>query len=145
MHATHNNFTLHFSLLQNTDPILLNHGPRTMDHIESVEVPQPGVAFVISSKNNRAEVTKILADYGNKHKVRCVERKGPFEALTVHFKDPARCVDFYAAFVEATASRTVLRQITKIEDVLNRAKLRKKRAKIAARREKIDSEVVDSD
>ena len=125
MQATHNYFTLHFSLLQNTDPILLNHGPRTMDYIESVEVPQPGVAFVISSKNNCAEVTKILADYGN--------------------KDTVRCVDFYAAFLEATASRAVLRQITKIEDVSNRAKLRKKRAKIAARREKIGSEVVDSD
>ena len=87
----------------------------------------------------------MLADYGNKPKVRCVDSKGQFEALTVRFKEPARCVDFYAAFVEATASRAVLRQIIKIEDVSNRAKLRKKQAKVAARRKKVGSEVVDSD
>ena len=65
--------------------------------------------------------------------------------ITVHFKEPVECVRFYTAFVEATASRAVLRQIIGVEDTSNRARLRKNRAKIAARQKKVGSEVVDSD
>ena len=116
-----------------------------MNYIESVEVLQPGVAFAVVSKNNLTEVIKTLAEYGIRHKVRCVGSKGPFKTLTVHFKEPVVCVNFYTAFVEVTASRAVLRQIAKVEDISNRAKLRKNRAKVAVRREKIGSEVVDSE
>ena len=101
--------------------------------------------FIISSKNNRAKVVELLADYESKPEVRCIDSKGSCEALTVRFKEPAKCIDFYVAFVEATASRAVLRTIARIEEISNRARLRKNREKTAARRRKVGSEVVDSD
>ena len=103
-----------------------------MDYIGSVEVPQPGVAFAVVSNNNLTGVIKTLAEYGTGHKVRCVGIKGPFKALTVYFKEPLECVNFYTAFA-------------KVEDISTRANWRRNRAKVAARQEKIGSTVAVSE
>ena len=145
MQVTNSCSTPYFSLLQSKDPLFPEPWARTMDYIESVEVPQPGVIFAVVSKNNLAEVVKTLTGYESGHTVRRVDSYGPFQAIAVHFKDLVECVRFYTAFVEATASRAVLRQIVRIEEISNRARLQKNREKTAARRRKVGSEVVDSD
>ena len=55
-----------------------------MDYIESVEVPQPGIAFIISSKDNRKEVVKTLTKYGSRPKVQYIDSIGSCETLTNH-------------------------------------------------------------
>ena len=116
-----------------------------MEDIENVEVPQPGVAFIVINSNSLARVTKILKAYGPEFKIQCVGVKKPFEAHVVHFECPTECIDFYISFVEATASRAVLRQIARIERIADRVRLQKKHAKVIARRNRVGSEVVDSE